>query len=99
MLHDMEMIDLFDSDIRVPPLDDLSSIMKVIESVDLYQPSDEGYQKIMRTLSQAGYDKEGSVLIGIKRLLSLIEMARQDEDDPGESGRFVQGELSLWRPH
>jgi len=93
MLHDMEMNELFDSDIRVPPIDELRSIMKVIESVDLYKPSDEGYNKIARTLTHAGYDKEGSVLIGIKRLLSLIEMARQDEDDPAD--KLVNALLSV----
>lgn len=82
MLRQMEIMDIFDADISVLPIMSLAAIMSVVEAVDLYKPQDAGYQKIEKTLQQAGYVDEDRVNIGVKRLLSLIEMARQDMDDP-----------------
>ena len=84
MLSQMDMTDIFDTDIEVVPVNSLAAIMAVIQTVELFQPQDEGYKRIQHNLHQAGFTKEGSVNIGIKRLLSLIEMARQDEMDSGE---------------
>lgn len=83
MLTQMDLTDIFDSDIEVHPVNSLASIMAVVQSVDFYAPQDEGYRKIQSQLQQAGFGSDGKVNIGIKRLLSLIEMARQDEVDPG----------------
>lgn len=86
MLTQMELTDIFDSDIEVYPVNSLESIMAVVQSVDFYQPADVGYRKIANQLLQAGFSgKDSKINIGIKRLLSLIEMARQDQQDPGES--------------
>lgn len=82
MLRQMEMLDNFDSEISVLPVMSLEAIMTVVEAVDMYKPEDEGYKKIQQSLAAAGYVDEERVNIGIKRLLSLIEMARQDIDDP-----------------
>ncbi|KAL7007601.1 transport between ER and Golgi ATPase protein [Cystobasidiomycetes sp. EMM_F5] len=85
MLTQMELTDIFDSDIEVYPVNSLESIMAVVQSVDFYQPADVGYRKIANQLLQAGFSgKDSKINIGIKRLLSLIEMARQDQQDPAD---------------
>lgn len=91
MLRQMEMLENFDSEISVLPVMSLEAIMTVVEAVDMYKPEDDGYRKIQQSLAAAGYVDEERVNIGVKRLLSLIEMARQDMDDPGE-GRNTGGD-------
>ena len=83
MIEEMDMINIFDSEIAINTLISLDSIMAVIESVDLFKPSDQGYQEIQDLLERKVTERNLRLEIGIKRLLSLIEMARQDVDNTG----------------
>lgn len=69
---------------RVPPISNLVSLEYVLREVELFQSSDERRDAI-RMLKEAGFagkDEFSSKLqIGIKKLLSIIEMARQEPDN------------------
>lgn len=73
------MTEIFDSEIRVPPISSLSAVERVLIDVELFQSSNER-RKCMEMLQQAGLGYEGKLNVGVKKLLSIIEMARQAED-------------------
>ncbi|KAJ9118952.1 hypothetical protein QFC24_005918 [Naganishia onofrii] len=79
MLDQMEMADTFDADINVPAINDLESVENIIRDVELFD-DDQGVQHAMNLLRQAGLGGEGKLNIGVKKLLSMTEMARQDPD-------------------
>ena len=84
MIEEMDMINIFDSEIAINTLTSLESIMAVVESVDLFKPNDQGYKQIQGLLQRKVEERNLRLEIGIKRLLSLIEMARQDVDNTRE---------------
>ncbi|KAF8307621.1 AAA-domain-containing protein [Clavulina sp. PMI_390] len=79
MLSDMEATQVFDSEIRVPPISSLSAIERVLAEVDLFQSSND-LRRAISMLQQAGFAGDNRVNVGVKKLLSVIEMARQAED-------------------
>jgi vesicle-fusing ATPase len=82
----MEVANTFDSEIRVPAIDNLPALLRVVREVGLFERNGEGEQAFQRArtlLEQAGFAQEGHFSIGVKKLLSLIEMARQDPE-PGK---------------
>ncbi|KAF9506121.1 hypothetical protein BS47DRAFT_1353273 [Hydnum rufescens UP504] len=83
MLTEMQMNEVFDSEIRVPPISTLRSLERVLREVELFPSSDER-RRAMGMLEQAGFGTEGRLNVGVKKLLSVIEMARQDPQDVGE---------------
>jgi vesicle-fusing ATPase len=90
MLSDMELTDAFDADIRVPPITSLTAVDHVLREVELFR-SEEEYQTAKRLLQQAGFAEEGRLNVGVKKLLSMAEMARQDPN-PAEKlvGSLIQ---------
>jgi len=95
VLTDLGLSESFDSEIRVPPVSSLRSLEVVLNEVDLLKnPRDR--QLAMQMLQQAGFggDSEtGGLNIGIKKLLSMIEMARQEPEAVGE--RLVTSLMGL----
>lgn len=77
------MNEVFDADIRVPPITNLRALDRVLDEVQLFSSrSDRG--RALGMLEQAGFSEEGRLNVGIKKLLSVIEMARQDPNDVAE---------------
>ncbi|TRM67910.1 P-loop containing nucleoside triphosphate hydrolase protein [Schizophyllum amplum] len=86
ILTDLGLAEVFDSEMRVPPISTLSALERVLREVELF-PTSEARRAAMRMLQEAGFssDEESSRLqIGIKKLLSMIEMARQEPDSIAE---------------
>lgn len=86
MLADMDALDAFASDIRVPALGSLRQVDYVLRDVSLFTSKEEG-QRAMGLLQQAGFGEEGKIAalqLGVKKLLSMAEMCRQDPDGAGE---------------
>ena len=95
VLTDLGLSESFDSEIRVPPISSLHSLEVVLDEVDLVRNPRER-QQTMQMLQQAGFgaDSEtGGLNIGIKKLLSMIEMARQEPEAVGE--RLVTSLMGL----
>ncbi|KAF7352445.1 hypothetical protein MVEN_01209200 [Mycena venus] len=97
ILTDLGFAD-FNSVMRVPPITSLPALEYVIQEADLF-PVDEDRRDAIRMLRDAGFDKKSRddptsrLQIGIKKLLSIIEMARQEPD--GVAERLVTALMEL----
>ncbi|TFK43822.1 vesicular-fusion protein SEC18 [Crucibulum laeve] len=88
ILTDLGLSETFDSEMRVPPISSLRSLEYVLREVELF-PSDQERRDATRMLEEAGFGSDRSGLntklqIGIKKLLSIIEMARQEPDNAAQ---------------
>ena len=96
ILTDLGLSESFDAEVRVPPLTSLKSLERVLDEVELI-PNPRERSKTMEMLRQAGFDSHdemsGGLNIGIKKLLSIIEMARQEPEEVGE--RLVTSLMGL----
>ncbi|KAK4699400.1 hypothetical protein P7C70_g6860, partial [Phenoliferia sp. Uapishka_3] len=92
MLTDMDVMDAFGADIRVPAIDTLQQLNYVLKDVELFRNQQEE-QRTMQLLGQAGFNNEGRLNIGVKKLLSLAEMCRQDPD--GASDKLVSSLMEM----
>lgn len=72
----MDLSDAFNAEIYCPNITNLSEVDTIVEEVKLFDSKER--VRAMTRLTESGVDKKLS--IGIKKLLMLIEMARQDED-------------------
>lgn len=92
----MGLSDTFDSELRVPPISSLHAMDHVLQELELF-PSDQHRKRAIRMLEDAGFggqdDLSPSLQIGIKKLLSIVEMARQEPDNVAE--RLTSALMSL----
>ncbi|PWN41506.1 AAA-domain-containing protein [Ceraceosorus guamensis] len=79
MLVDMDLAEAFLADIRVPAITSLRSVDHVVRETGLFRDQSE-QDRLMGLLRSAGLEDSNRLNIGIKKLLSEIEMARLDED-------------------
>lgn len=84
----MEMADVFNAEIKVPNITDLSAVEKVVQEIKLF--NDGEHRKAFEMLSQCNL--EGKLTLGIKKLLMISEMARQDVDKVEKFVGTVQDE-------
>lgn len=100
LLTELGLSDVFDSELRVPPISNLSSLETILREVQLF-PSEHELQQTMQILADTGFaanvnaehDAALHLQVGIKKLLSIIEMARQEPERAGE--RFVSAIINL----
>lgn len=76
ILTDMDAISAFDAQIHVPSIAKLRHLDLVLRQVDLFN-DDQAHERAMELLKQAHLNESGKLLIGIKRLLAVAEMAKQ----------------------
>jgi vesicle-fusing ATPase len=79
----------FDAELRVPPITDLNALDHVLEAVELFRSSRDRTRAVtmLREAGLGNTDERsgvGRLSIGIKRLLSVIEMARQEPEAVAE---------------
>ncbi|GAA5990739.1 hypothetical protein JCM10908_003214 [Rhodotorula pacifica] len=79
MLTEMDAMDAFATTLRVPALTTLRQLEAVLADVGLFRTPNE-LARALELLRQAGLDGEDKLAIGVKRLLTLVEMCRQDQD-------------------
>ncbi|GFZ44719.1 Vesicular-fusion protein SEC18 [Saitozyma sp. JCM 24511] len=81
ILQDMDVLSAFDTDITVTPIDTLEAVDHCLREVGLFA-SPSQHQQAMQMLRDArlGEEGKGELLVGVKKLLSMAEMARQDPD-------------------
>jgi vesicle-fusing ATPase len=74
----------FDAELRVPPITDLTALDHLLEAVELFRSSRDRARAV-NMLREAGMgSQEGRLSIGVKKLLSVIEMARQEPEAVAE---------------
>lgn len=79
MLTEMDAMDAFATTLRVPAITTLRQLEAVLADVGLFRSPAE-LARALELLRQAGLDGEDKLAIGVKRLLTLVEMCRQDQD-------------------
>lgn len=98
MVEELEMAELFDSELRIAPVTSLQALETILDEVQLLQePSDR--RQFMSDINQAFQPRtrdeqnlygETKLSIGVKKLLNLTEMARLD---PGQVGARLVSSL------
>lgn len=90
VLTDLGLSETFDAELRVPPISSLRAVEAVMQSVELF-PSERERRAAIAMLAQAGLgtpdgadDEAGTLNIGVKKLLSAMEMARQEPEAVAE---------------
>ncbi|TFY64705.1 hypothetical protein EVJ58_g2436 [Rhodofomes roseus] len=100
VLTDLGVSEVFDSELRVPPISSLRAVVRVLDELEIFPNDNERHQAISM-LQQAGLgsldtpEDEGSsrLNIGVKKLLSIAEMSRQEPDETAE--RLTQSLMGL----
>jgi vesicle-fusing ATPase len=88
ILDQMDMTDEFSAEIYVPTITSLEGVDTVLQQLELFNDAER--QRALSILKQANMDQK--LTIGVKKLLMIIEMARQDEDNVE---KFVNTILAL----
>lgn len=97
LLTDIQMSDVFDAEKRVPPISSSKALLHVLKEVELFR-DDRELRHAARLLEQAGFadgqnGEPGRLLIGVKKLLSVIEMSRQEPEET--AARLVNALVQL----
>ncbi|BGP18763.1 hypothetical protein JCM10213_004278 [Rhodosporidiobolus nylandii] len=81
MLTEMDAMDAFATTLRVPAITTLRQLHAVLSEMQLFRStSDLGRAVDLLRQAGVGRDGEDKLQVGVKRLLSLVEMCRQDQD-------------------
>ncbi|KAF4601364.1 transport between ER and Golgi ATPase protein [Pleurotus pulmonarius] len=83
LLNELDLFDVFTSNLYVPPISRLSTLADILEELQMFRSSNEKHQTFSK-LRQAGFEDEDTsskMHVRIKKLLSTIEMARQEPEN------------------
>lgn len=86
VLTEIGLSETFDSELRVPPISNLPALEHIIREVQLFRSESE-IRQAMHMLEDAGFalsaeeETNAKLHIGVKKLLSIIEMARQEPEN------------------
>ncbi|KZT71500.1 vesicular-fusion protein SEC18 [Daedalea quercina L-15889] len=91
VLTDLGISEVFDSELRVPPISSLRAVVRVLDELEIF-PNDNERRQLISMLQQAGLgnvdapedDTSSRLNIGVKKLLSIAEMARQEPEETAE---------------
>lgn len=96
ILTDLGFSENFDSELRVPAISKIESLEHVLTEVELFNNTADT-RHAMAMLREAGFGRDDGTSpvlnIGVKKLLSLIEMARQEPQAVAE--RLVSALMGL----
>ncbi|OZJ01745.1 hypothetical protein BZG36_05177, partial [Bifiguratus adelaidae] len=76
-LQSMDMEDVFDSEVEVPAITDLESVHMVMKTLNLFTTQET--DRVINDLVHSGMQDQ--LQVGIKKLLMIMEMAVQDEEN------------------
>jgi vesicle-fusing ATPase len=72
----MDVINAFDAEIPVPTVPDLKDLSEILKSVNAFD--DQTRHDVINELETMTQSQD--VKVGIKKILSILETSRQDED-------------------
>ena len=72
----MDVINAFDAEIPVPTVPDLKDLSEILKSVNAFD--DQTRNDVINELETMTQSQD--VKVGIKKILSILETSRQDED-------------------
>ena len=76
IMRQMDVINAFDAEIPVPTVPHLRDLNEILKSVDAFD--DKSRHGVLEELETITNSKE--VKVGIKKILSILETSRQDEE-------------------
>ena len=76
VLQQMDVINSFDAEIPVPTVPNLRDLSEILKSVNAFD--DQTRHAVLQELETMTSSKD--VKVGIKKILSILETSRQDED-------------------
>lgn len=77
----MDVLSAFDTDIPINPISSVDSVVHVLDEVKLFSGSKEKARAVqMLREARLGEGGRPDLMVGVKKLLSMAEMARQDPD-------------------
>lgn len=77
----MDVTSAFDTDIAISPISSIEGVAHVLQEVQLFRDSREQERAVkMLRETRLGEDGRPELMVGVKKLLSMAEMARQDPD-------------------
>jgi vesicle-fusing ATPase len=77
----MDVLSAFDTDIPINPISSIESVVHVLDEVKLFSSSKDKQRAVqMLRETRLGEDGRPDLMVGVKKLLSMAEMARQDPD-------------------
>jgi vesicle-fusing ATPase len=77
----MDVTSAFDTDIAISPITSIESVVHVLQEVQLFRNGQDQSRAVkMLQETRLGEDGRPSLMVGVKKLLSMAEMARQDPD-------------------
>ena len=76
MLRQMDVINSFDAEIPVPTVPNLRDLSDILKSVNAFD--DKTRHEVINELETMTQSQD--VKVGIKKILSILETSRQDED-------------------
>lgn len=77
------MSDFFDAEVYVPTISSIAAVEAVLKNIKVF--TDDELAQVLQQLRSAGL--EGKLNIGVKKLLMVAEMAKQD--DVGTMDKFL----------
>jgi vesicle-fusing ATPase len=84
VLTEIGLSEVFDSELYVPSISNLQPLEFVLHAVELFQSSQRSQGSLYACWNLGFTDDENGIHIGIKKLLSIVEMARQEPDNAVE---------------
>ncbi|OXG79077.1 vesicle-fusing ATPase [Cryptococcus neoformans A2-102-5] len=95
ILSDMDVLSTFDADIPIPPITSVKHIERCLREVNLFS-SNEEMQRAVDMLRDVKFGEggNGELMVGVKKLLSMAEMARQDPDPAAKLVASLMREVS-----
>ncbi|WVO15682.1 hypothetical protein L204_103343 [Cryptococcus depauperatus] len=87
ILSDMDILSAFDTDIPISPITSVKHVERCLREVQLFNTPEE-MQRVINMLKDVKFGEEGrgDLVVGVKKLLNMAEMARQD---PDPASKFV----------
>jgi vesicle-fusing ATPase len=78
VLRQMDVINAFDAEIPVPTVSSLKELNEILKEVKIFE--DQTRRGVLAELE--GITRTKDVKVGIKKILTVLETSRQDEDVP-----------------
>ncbi|GAA5842585.1 hypothetical protein JCM3766R1_004865 [Sporobolomyces carnicolor] len=83
MLSEMDLMDSFTSTLLVPSITTLPQLNHALAEMALFRSQQE-LDRTMSLMQQAGLGQDGRLQVGVKKLVGIVEMCRQEKESMGD---------------
>jgi vesicle-fusing ATPase len=79
----MDLMDSFTSTLLVPSITSVPQLHHALAEMSLFRSQSE-LERAMGLMQQAGLGQDGRLQVGVKKLVGIVEMCRQEKDSMGD---------------